>query len=240
LLQALDVPKEQLSAAEWGDLLSLQGEIAVFRGAWRDAARLYLEAVRCFEGSGLLWRERLARLRYLQALAHDALASGSRGGLEQAWTMLELVKAQVEGSGSRWLDLEWHRAHALLLATVPDATEAVTMETLTTLASMLAAAREMRFPADVLEASALGAVQLLHRGESLGARARLQDAFSCFQELWSKVPESVELSFLGRPDIHQFKRTTEAAGLRFSLPERVDPLADWTPTQITLPVLNRF
>jgi tetratricopeptide (TPR) repeat protein len=238
LLQALDVPKDQLSASEWGDLLALQGEIAAFRGAWRDAARLYQEAYRGYETAGLLWRERLARLRFLQAQARAAMTAGNREGLDQAWSTLEHFKAQVEGSGSRWLDLEWNRAHALLLSTIPDTGEAVTMESLTALGAMLSAAREMRFPADVLEASALGAALLMHRGESLGARSRLQDAFSCFQDLWSKVPESIEMSFLGRPDIHQFKETVEAAGLRFSLPERVDPLADWTPTQITLPVLK--
>ncbi len=235
LLQALDIPKDQLSAREWGDMLFLQGEIAAFRGGWRDAARLFREAVQGFEGSGLLWRERLARLRHLQALAHG---TGNREDLEQAWSTLETQKALVEGSGSRWLDLEWHRAHALLLATLPDSAETVTMEALTALGAMLAAAREMRFPAEVLEASALGALQLLRRGESLGARSRLQDAFSCFQELWSKVPESVELSFLGRPDIHQFREAVETAGLNFTLPERVDSLADWTPTQVTLPVLK--
>ena len=180
----------------------------------------------------------MARLRHLQALAQGSRVSGNPEGLEQAWSLLEHQKAQVEGSGSRWLDLEWHRAHALLLSTVADAPETVTMESLTALGAMLAAAREMRFPAEILEASALGAVQLLRRGESLGARSRLQDAFSSFQELWSKVPESEELAFLGRPDIHQFKETVEAAGLQFTLPDRVDTLADWTPTQVTLPVLK--
>lgn len=234
LLQALDVPRDQLSASEWGDVLFLQAEIAAFRGGWRDAARLYQEAAQSCESSGLFWRERMARLRHLQALAHIGNGEGS----EQAWDTLEHCKAQIEGSGSRWLDLEWHRAHALLLATIPDSAETVAMDSLTALGAMLAAAREMRFPAEVLEASALGAAQLLRRGESLGARSRLQDAFSCFQELWSKVPESVEMSFLGRPDIHHFKEAVEAAGLSFTLPERVDPLVDWTPTQVTLPVLK--
>ena len=238
LLQALDVPKDQLSATESGDMLSLQAEIAAFRGGWRDAARLYQEAFLCYEGAGLIWRERMARLRQLQALAHAARSAGAREGLEQAWSILEHQKAQVEGSGSRWLDLEWHRAHALLLSTIPDANEAVTMEFLTALGAMLAAARELRFPAEVLEASTLGAVQLLRRGESLGARSRLQDAFSCFQELWSKVPDSLEMSFLGRPDIHRYKEAVEAAGLRFTIPERMATLADWTPTQVTLPVLK--
>lgn len=112
------------------------------------------------------------------------------------------------------------------------------MESLTTLGAMLAAALEMRFPADVLESGALGSVLLLRRGESLGARSRLQEASTSFQKLWSGVPEAAEMSFLGRPDIHQFKTAVEAAGLRFSIPERVDPLADWTPTQVALPVVS--
>jgi tetratricopeptide (TPR) repeat protein len=240
LLQALDIPRDHLSAQEWGDLLFLQAEIIAFRGGWRDAARLYLEAVHCHEGSGLIWGERLARLRYIQALAHTALASRSLESLDQAWSLLERHKAVVEGSGSRWLDLEWHRAHALLLSTLPDTTETVAMDSLTALGGMLSAGRDMRFPAHVLEASALSAVALLRRGETLGARSRLQDAFSCLQEVWSRVPESMELSFLGRPDIHHFKEVVEAAGMTFVLPERVDPLVDWTPSHITLPALKLF
>ena len=234
LLQVLEVPRDQLSASERGDLLFLQAEIMAFRGGWRDAARLYAEAVHGFEVSGLVWRERLARMRHLQALSR----AGMVDGLDRAWSLLEQYKAQVEGSGSRWLDLEWHRAHALLLSTIPDQTEGVTMESLTTLGAMLAAALEMRFPADVLESGALGSVLLLRRGESLGARSRLQEASTSFQKLWSGVPEAAEMSFLGRPDIHQFKTAVEAAGLRFSIPERVDPLADWTPTQVALPVVS--
>ena len=46
------------------------------------------------------------------------------------------------------------------------------------------------------------------------------------------------MPFLGRPDIHRFKEVVETTGLRFTLPERVEPLADWTPTQATLPFLN--
>lgn len=240
LLQALDIPKEHLSAMEWAELLFLQAEIIAFRGGWKDAGRLYLEAARCHESAGLFWRERMSRLRYLQALAQAAIASKSGEGLEQAWTLLEHHKALVEGTGSRWLDLEWHRAHALMLSTILDTTETVTMESLTALGTMLSAARELRFPADVLEASALSAVALLRRGETLGARSRLQDAFASLQEIWSRVPESLELSFLGRPDIHRFKEVVESAGMTFTLPERMDPLADWTPSHITLPTMKLF
>ena len=232
LLQALDIPRDRLSAMEWGDLLTLQAEIMAFQGGWRDATRLCREAVLCYERAGLVWRERLARLRYLQALTR----SGGPDGAEQSWTLLEEHKAQVEGSGSRWLDLEWHRAHALLLSTLPDRSEAVAMESLTALGAMRTAARDMRFPAEVLEASAWGAMLLLQRGEKLGAKSRLQDAFSNFQEIWSKVPEAAGQAFLGRPDIHQFREAVEAAGLRFVTPERADPVEDWTPTQVTLPV----
>ena len=237
LLQALDIPDAQLSVAERGEQLFLQAEIAGFRGGWRDAAMLYRKATQVFEGAGLLWNERLARLRHLQSLAQTA---GSLDSLGPVWSALEHCKAQIEGSGSRWLDLEWHKAHALLLATLAGAEETIAQDSITALGAMLGAAREMRFPAEVLEATALGAAQLQRRGESLGARAWLQGAFSSLQELWSRVPEGTEYAFLGRPDIHRFKAAVEAAGLPFVLPERVDALEDWTPTQITLPVFSPF
>ena len=144
----------------------------------------------------------------------------------------------MEGSGSRWLELEWCRAHALLLLTTTGDEETVAVESLMALGEMSAASRELGFPALALEASVLGAAQLLQRGERLGARAKLQDAFSSFQELWTQVPDAHEMPFLGRQDIHRFKETVQAAGLRFTLPERTEPLADWTPTQVTLPFLN--
>jgi hypothetical protein len=223
---------------ERGDLLFLQGEVADFRNAWTDAARLYQDAARMFEGAGFTWRGHLSRLREIQAVV-SSLARGSNGEpLQRAWSMLESLKTPVEGSGSRWLELEWYRAHVMLLLATTGEEETIAVECLTALGEMTAAARELGFPALALEANVLGARQLLGRGERLGARAKLQDAFSSFVELWSEVPVEHEMAFLGRPDIHRYQQAVEEAGLRFTLPERVEPLADWTPTQVTLPFLN--
>ena len=119
--------------------------------------------------------------------------------LEPCWTLLELLKGPVEGSGSRWLELEWHKAHSLLLSNA-EMNDVVATETLMAGGEVGASARELRFPAVVLEASAQGADLLLKRGEKLGARSKLQDAFQSFQELWTRVPESHETLFLGRAD----------------------------------------
>ena len=102
----------------------------------------------------------------------------------------------------------------------------------------LAAARELRFPAVVMEACARISELLIQRGEKLGARSRMQDAFQSFQELWTRIPESHESLFLGRPQMHLFRQAVESVGLRFVLPERADPLTDWTPTQANLPTLQ--
>ncbi len=238
LLKALSTPPERLTATERGDFAFLQGEISAFRGSLGDAIRLFRSASEIFEGAGLTWRERLARLRHLQSEAASALENGGGGRLEGPWATLEALKAPVEGSGSRWLELEWHRAHALLLMTAPEPSEAITSEGLSAWSEVQAAARELRFPAAALEASAQSAALLLKRGERLGARSRLQDAYGTFQELWSRIPEAHAMAFLGRPDVHRFRQAVEGAGLRFVLPERVDPLADWTPTQVSLPVVN--
>jgi len=233
--QAVGARPPLLAPEEQGDHTMLQGEIARFRGGWRDAARLFKVASGQFEASGLLWRHRLAQLRLGQALAREAQRARQEAP-EQGWAILENLKGPVEGAGSRWLDLEWHRAHALLLSTVPPS-ETVVEEALGAWSEVLAAARDLQFPAQVLEASAEGALLLLQRGEKLGARARLQDAFPSFQQLWSRLPESHETAFLGREDLHRFRQTVEAAGLRFVLPERADPLQDWTPTQMNLPAV---
>jgi len=238
LLQALSTPPERLTAMERGDFAFLQAEIAAFRGSLRDAGRLYQSAADIFEGAGLLWRERLARLRHLQVEAALAQEVGDSSRLEGPWTRLELLKAPIEGSGSRWLEMEWHRAHALLLMTSQAPSEAVASEALSAWSEVQGAARELRFLAMALEASAQSAALLLNRGEKLGARSRLQDAYGTFQELWSRIPEAHTMAFLGRPDVHRFRQAVENAGLRFVLPERVDPLADWTPTQVSLPVVN--
>ncbi|MBP1772629.1 MAG: putative LuxR family transcriptional regulator [Holophagaceae bacterium] len=231
--QALADQPALLSPEEQGDHLFLQGEVARFRSAWRDGVRLFRNAADHYERTGLLWRQRLALLRFSQAVAREARQS-SLEAPEQGWAVLENLKGPVEGSGSRWLDLEWHRAHALLLSTVP-ATEAVVQEALEAWGQVQAAARDMQFPALVLEASSEGAQLLLQRGEKLGARARMQDAFPSFQQLWTRLPEGQESTFLGREDLHRFRRMVEAVGLKFIQPERADPLVDWTPTQMNLP-----
>jgi hypothetical protein len=102
---------------------------------------------------------------------------------------------------------------------------------------VLAGARELRFTAMALEASVQCARLLLGRGERLGARSRVQDAFAAFQELWSRVPEHFAKAFLERRDIQLFRATAESAGVPFTLPDRVDPLADWSPTQANLPMV---
>ncbi|OQA36591.1 MAG: hypothetical protein BWY56_01364 [Acidobacteria bacterium ADurb.Bin340] len=239
LLQALSLPPTHLSALERGDFAFLQGEILGFQGAWRDARRLFRSAADIFEGAGLVWRERMARLRLIQAEVCEALDRGNDSGdPERAWAALESLKAPVEGSNSRWLELEWHRAHALLLSAAPAPTENLVSEALGAWSEVQTAARELRFPALVLEASARSAALLLQRGERLGARSRLQDAYGAFQDLWSKVPEAYGERFLGRPDLHRFAQAVEASGLQFVIPERGGPLADWTPTQVTLSLMN--
>ena len=231
--QALAAQPTFLSPEEQGDHLFLQGEVARFRSAWRDTARLFKAAAEQYESNGLLWRQRIALLRYSQAVAREARHL-KREAPEQGWAILENLKGPVEGSGSRWLDLEWHRAHALLLSTV-QATDPVVQETLEAWSEVQAAARDLQFPAQVLESSAEGAQLLLQRGEKLGARARMQDAFPSFQQLWTRLPATHETSFLGREDLYRFRQTVEAVGLRFIQPERADPLVDWTPTQMNLP-----
>jgi tetratricopeptide (TPR) repeat protein len=231
--EALAVQPPLLSPEEQGDHLLLQGEVARFRSAWRDTTRLFRAAADHYESTGLLWRQRLALLRFSQAVAREARQSRLEAP-EQGWAILENLKGPVDGSGSRWLDLEWHRAHALLLSTVP-ASEAVVQEALEAWGEVQAAARDMQFPAQVIEASTESAQLLLQRGEKLGARARMQDAFPSFQQLWTRLPEAQETRFLGREDMHRFRQTVEAVGLRFIQPERADPLVDWTPTQMNLP-----
>jgi tetratricopeptide (TPR) repeat protein len=231
--EALATQPPLMPPDEQGDHLFLQAEVARFRSAWRDTARLFRTAADHYESTGLLWRQRLALLRFSQAVAREARQSRLEAP-EQGWAILENLKGPVDGSGSRWLDMEWHRAHALLLSTVP-ATDSVVQEALEAWSEVQAAARDLQFPAQILEASAEGAQLLLQRGEKLGARSRVQDAFPSFQQLWTRLPEGQETGFMGREDMHRFRQTVESVGLRFILPERADPLVDWTPTQMNLP-----
>ncbi|MBL0210137.1 MAG: hypothetical protein IPQ13_04355 [Holophagaceae bacterium] len=209
-------------------------EVAAFQSSWRDASRLFQNAALLYEASG----PGVAAAAFTPAPpAGRSPGIHAQQEFQRPGNLLDAARTAQGprgGSGSRWLELEWHKAHALLLTTT-EMNEAVATETLMTWGEVGAAARELRFPAIVLEATAQGADLLLKRGERLGARGKLQDAFQSFQELWTRVPESHETLFLGRTDIHRFRQAVESAGLRFILPERVDPLADWTASTANLP-----
>ncbi len=232
LLKASEIPPEKATPMELGDMVFMGGEIACFREAWRDARRMFLEAANRYGEAGLVWRERMARLRCIQA---ETLEAGARAP-ESAWVHLERLKGPVDGTGSRWLEMEWKHCHAMLLSrSGPD--EAVVSEALLAWGEVVALARELNFPAMVLEAETRSSQLLLARGEKLGARSRVQDALPSFQELWNRLPDAFDTYFLGRPDIHGFKEAVEETGLRFILPTRADPLADWSPTQANLPMI---
>ncbi|MBS1767756.1 MAG: tetratricopeptide repeat protein [Acidobacteria bacterium] len=234
-LQALSAPATELQAGglESGDRIWLQGEIAALRGAWKEAERLQSAAAERYAKAGLPWRARLAELRALQATARAARKSGAEAP-ETAWSKLEALKAPVEASASPWLEFEWARAQALCLACLP-ASEPVDLQALQAWGEALALARRLQFPTAVLEASLEGAELMLRHGERMGAMARLQDSFPSFQQVWLRLPEGHDQSFLGREDIHRYRTAVEAAGLKLPFPERMDPLADWTPTQANLP-----
>ncbi len=233
-LQALSAPATELQAGglETGDKIWLQGEIAGFRGAWKDAERLHRAASDRFTRTGLPWRARLAELRAIQGSARTAKRAG-REAPEEAWTRLETLKALVEASASPWLEFEWARAQALCLACV-EPSEAVDLQALQAWGEALGLARRLQFPTAVLEAALEGAELMLRNGERMGAMARLQDSFTSFQQVWLRLPEGHDQSFLGREDIHRYHKAVEAAGLKLPSPERGDPLADWTPTQANL------
>ena len=230
-LQASVIPVEALTPLERGERAFLEGEITAFKGAWGDAARHYQAACNRFEEAGLSWREHLARLRGIQA---QARSENGLTVLKSAWIRLEGLKGPVESSGSRWLELEWHRGHALLLS-LSGPGEDVLAAALAAWGEVLAGARDLSFPALVLEASARAAELLLARGEPRVASLRIQDGAAAFQELWSRLPEAFETSFLQRPDLNLFRTAVENAGMPFTLPDRGDPLADWIPTQANLP-----
>jgi hypothetical protein len=234
-LQALSTPAAELQGGglEGGDRIWLQGEIAGLRGSWRDAERLQTAAAARFAKAGLPWRARLAELKALQAAARSARRA-SQEAPEAAWSRLEALKAPVEASASPWLEFEWARAQALCLACLP-ASEPVDLQALQAWGEALALARRLQFPTAVLEAALEGAELMLRHGERMGAMARLQDSFASFQQVWLRLPEGHDESFLGREDIHRYRTAVEAAGLKLPFPERGDPLADWTPTQANLP-----
>lgn len=235
VLQSLGGYDETMTAGELGEHHFLQAEMAGFQDAWSDSARLYASAAGHFESAGHLWWERLARLRRIQADAQNDPERYRQELAAEDWKSLGSLKSLVDASGSRWLEMEWHKAHALLLSD-REATDVLAPEALTAWGEVLASAREMRFSLAAMEASVRCSVLLMHRSERLGARSCLQNAMSSFQELWCWIPESYETSFLGRKDMHQFRLMVDAVGLPWDLPERIDPLADWTPTQLSLPM----
>ena len=230
LLQASAVALDALTPMERGDRLMLEADVAGYRQAWEDAARHFQSAGNRFNEAGLTWRERLARLRCIQA---QAKGPAGPGVLKSAWIRLEALKGPVDASGSRWLELEWQRAHALVLGLSGDG-EALQAETLLAWGEVLAGAQVLGFPALVLEAGLQCAQVLLARGEQQSAQARLEEAMAAFQELWSRVPEAFMNSFLERGDCRLLRETAETAGVPFDLPERMDPLADWNPAQAFL------
>jgi hypothetical protein len=105
---------------------------------------------------------------------------------------------------------------------------------------VMAGARELKFPAMVMEAGARSSELLLELGEKLGARARIQDALSGALELWAKLPEAYGESFLGRNDLHRFQRAAEHAGMSLKWPERANPVPDWNPTTVDLSQVPSF
>jgi hypothetical protein len=231
LLLARDSGTGPPTPVERGERVFLDGEIAGFQDAWGAARRHYQAAANRFSHAGLVWRERLARLRCVQAEAREAPAL-AQANLEPAWIRLEHLKSPVEGTGSRWLELEWQTAHALLLsAGGPGPTPA---ETLAAWGEVMAGARDLRFPALVLEAGARCSELLLAQGEKLGARARIQDAWPSAQELWAKLPEGFGPSFLDRHDLRRFQLAAVNAGMNITWPERVEPAPDWNPNTVDL------
>jgi len=234
-LQALSAPATELQAGglETGDKVWLQGEIAGLRGDWKQAERLQAEAAGRFVRTGLPWRGRLAELRAVQSMARAARKAG-REAPEAAWTQLEALKVPVETSSSPWLEFEWARAQALCLACLPPS-EPVDLQALQVWGEVLGLARRLQFSTAMVEASLEGAELMLRNGERMGAMARLQDSFPAFHQVWLRLPEGLDQAFLGREDIHRYRTAVDAAGLKLPLPERGDPLADWTPTQANLP-----
>jgi len=213
---------------ELAERVFLDGETAGFMDDWRSARRHYQAAANRLAHAGLAWRERLARLRCIQAEAQEGAS------LEPAWARLEQLREPVEGCGSRWLELEWHRARALLLTAAGGEAPA---GTLTAWGQVMPGARELKFPPLLLEAATRSSELLLEQGEKLGARARIQDALSSALEWWAQMPADGR-SFLGRSDLHRFQRAARRADLVLAWPEPVRTAPDWNPTTIDLSLVR--
>jgi len=210
---------------ELAERVFLDGEAAGFMDDWSGARRHYQAAANRLAHAGLVWRERLARLRCIQAEAQEGASA------EPAWIRLEQLRGPVAAGGSRWLQLEWHRARALLLtAAGGDGLAAALMAW----GEVMAGARELKFPPLVLEAATRSSELLLEQGEKLGARVRIQDALPSALEWWSQLPADGCRSFLGRNDLQRFQRAVQRAELDFAWPEPVRVAPEWNPTTIDL------
>jgi tetratricopeptide (TPR) repeat protein len=219
----------RLTRFEQAERAWLEAEIAGLRAAWDQAWRGYQAAANRFAHAGLVWRERLARLRAIQAQAQEAAgvsAAGRPTDPRPAWLALESLKGPVDGSGSRWQELEWHRAHALLLVQAGLGRD-IQSQALEAWRAVQEAAQDGRFPALAVEAGARAAELLEERGDRLGARERIQAALPCSQLLWTQLPASCEQAFLNRPYISAFLAVAEGAGLRLSWPARKVEEAAW-------------
>lgn len=231
LVQFLGSAPPPTTHLETAERFLVQAEVTRLLEDPRGAARLYQRAAEAYEQGGFLWRERLSRLRRLQV---QAALAGEVDRLE-AWEGLERLKAPVEASGSRLLDMEWLRAHGLLLGALPMG-ETLVVSALEAWDGVLGLARSLDWQMVVLSACVESAAVLLHRGERLGARSRLQEAFTALHLLICRAPESATASLLTRQEPQRLRVVAAQAGLPFELPERAEPLADWTPTQILLEV----
>jgi len=217
LLQAADTATGLLNPAEQAERAFLDAELAGFRDHWAEARRHYQSAANRFAHAGMAWGERLARLRGIQAEAQE-LADTRPGELQLAWGRLEQLRAAVAQAGSPWLELEWQRALAHLLA-AGGLGAARLDRTVQAWGEVLAGALALQFPAMALEAAARGSELLLGLGERPEARSRIQDALPAAMELWTHLPEGAGAAFLVRSDIHGFRQAAAKAGAPVAWPD---------------------
>jgi tetratricopeptide (TPR) repeat protein len=217
LLQGADTATGLLRPGEQAERAFLDAELAGFRDHWGEARRHYHSAANRFAHAGMAWGERLARLRGIQAEAQE-LADTRPGELQLAWGRLQLLQAAVAQAGSPWLELEWRRALAHLLA-AEGLGAARPERAVQAWGEVLAGARQLQFPAMALEAAARGSELLLGLGERLGARSRILDALPAAMELWAHLPEGAGPAFLVRSDIHGFRQAAAKAGVPVAWPD---------------------
>ena len=217
LLRGADTATGLLRPGEHAERALLDAELAGFRDHWGEARRHYQSAANRFAHAGMVWGERLALLRCIQAEAQE-LADTRPGELQLAWGRLEQLRAAVVQAGSPWLELEWRRALAHLL-TAGGLGAARPEPTLLAWSQVLEGALQLQFPALALEAAARGSELLLGLGDRPGARSRIQDALPAALELWAHLPEGAGPAFLVRSDIHGFRQAAAKAGAPVAWPD---------------------